>query len=456
MSEIDPERAADLSASALARAFLVGAADPVEVTEVCLARIGEAKEAAIFLAVTPERARREAAASRSRYAAGRPASPLDGVPVAWKDLFDMAGTVTTAGSALLANATPAERDSPVVAQLAAAGMVAVGKTNLTEFAFSALGLNPHFGTPANPHDATTPRVPGGSSSGSAVAVAARLVPTAIGSDTGGSVRVPAAFNGLVGHKSSEGRIRKDAVFALSDTLDTVGPLCRTVEDCVLMDAAMRGTHPVASRADLASLHIVVPETLVLEDCEPDVADAFEAAIGRLERAGVEVEWRVVPELAEAARISAEHGTLTALEAYANHRERIEGADVGEMDGRVVARILGGKRMSGLDVLTVINARRALSASLKQTLDGAFLAFPTVAHVAPEIGPLDADPDEFHKINLKTLRNTSIGNFLNTPGVAMPMASSSQMPVSLLLSATAGEDDALLSAALAVEKTVREG
>jgi len=454
MSELSPEAAADLSVAALSRAYLTGEADPVAVTEVCLSRIGVAKDAAIFIKVTAERARREAEAARARWAAGRPASPVDGVPVAWKDLFDMAGEVTTAASALFATAPAAEADSPVVAQLAAAGMVSLGKTNLTEFAFSGLGLNPHFGTPANPYDRETPRVPGGSSSGSAVAVAAGLAPVAIGSDTGGSVRVPAAFNGLVGAKSSEGRIDKTDVFPLSATLDTVGPLCRTVEDAILMDAALRGARPDIRRADLRGQRFVVCENVFFEDCEDHVVEAVEAAIRRLESAGAIVATLNLPEVAEAARLMADHGTLVAAEAYAFHKERIDGPEVAEIDSRVVARILRGKAMTAYDILTLQTGRQHLMASARATLDGAFLLNPTIAHVAPEIAPLDADPELFARVNLKTLRNTMIGNFLNWPGVSLPAASASPLPVGLLVSSFGGDDERLLSVAWAMEETVR--
>ncbi|GAB5375137.1 MAG: amidase [Acuticoccus sp.] len=454
MTDLSPDAAADLSVAALARAYLTGAADPVAVTETFLSRIAAASDAAVYLDVTAERARREAEAARARYKAGRPASPVDGVPVAWKDLFDMKGSVTTAASALLRHAPPAEADAPVVALLAGAGMVALGKTNLSEFAFSGLGLNPHFGTCANPYDSETPRAPGGSSSGSAVAVAAGLAPVAIGSDTGGSVRVPAAFNGLVGAKSSEGRIDKTGAFPLSDTLDTVGPLCRTVEDAVLLDAALRGAAPTVTRGTLAGRRLTVCESVFLDDCEPAVIDAFEAAVKRLEAAGARVETARLAEISEAARLIADHGAIVAAEAYFVHKERVDGPEVEEMDGRVVARILRGKAMSAYDILTLQTARRRLMASLRQTLDGAFILCPTVPHVAPPIAPLDADPEFFNTVNLKTLRNTMIGNMLDLPGVALPAASPSPMPVSLLVSATGGDDERLLSAAWAMEETVR--
>ncbi|MEM9221815.1 MAG: amidase [Pseudomonadota bacterium] len=456
MADLSPDAAADLSVAALSRAYLTGAADPVAVTETCLSRIEAASDAAIFLKATPERARREAAASAARWKAGRPASPVDGVPIAYKDLFNLAGEVTTAGSALLRHSPPAEADAPVVAQLTAGGMVTLGKVNLTEFAYSGLGLNPHFGTCANPFDPQTPRIPGGSSSGSAVAVAAKLAPVALGSDTGGSVRVPAAFNGLVGHKSSEGRIDKTGVFPLSATLDTVGPLCRTVEDAVLLDAAMRGAEATVRRANLADLRFVVCETLFFEDIEDAVADAVEAAVKRLEQAGAKVERRAMPEVAQAASLAAELGTIVSAEAYTYHQDIIDSPDVEEVDGRVVARIIRGKAMTATDLIKLQSARPRLMASVAAALDGALVLCPTVAHVAPEIAPLDADPEFYNTINLKTLRNTTIGNYLNWPGVALPAASPSPLPVSLLVSAMGGEDDRLLAAAWAMEQTVREG
>ena len=454
MSQLTPDAAADLTVAALSRAYLLGEADPVAVTETCLARIEAAKDASVFLAVTADRARAEAKASRERWKAGRPASPVDGVPLAWKDLFDMRGVVTTAGSALFRHAPPADADSPVVSNLATAGMVSVGKVNLTEFAFSSLGLNPHYGTCANPHDPVTPRAPGGSSSGSAVAVAAGLVPVAIGSDTGGSVRIPAAFNGLVGAKSSEGRIDKTGVFPLSYTLDTVGPLCRSVEDAILLDAAMRGTEPTVRRAPLAGLSFVVCESVVFDDVEPAVAEAVEAAVLRLEAAGAKVTAMRLPIIEEAVRAMTENGAFAAAEAYHFHKDRIDGPEVEEIDGRVVARILGGKKMSAADLITIHHARAQLMARLPQVLDGALMLSPTVAHVAPEIAPLDADPELFSKVNLKTLRNTMIGNFLNMPGVALPAASPSPMPVSLLVSGIANDDERVLGAAWAIEETVR--
>jgi aspartyl-tRNA(Asn)/glutamyl-tRNA(Gln) amidotransferase subunit A len=451
----DPARMLHLSAAALGRAIAAGAADAVEVCDAVLDRIAAYPDKAVFIKLTPERARREAEASAQRHRAGRPLGPLDGVPLAWKDLFDMAGEPTTAGSALYRQTPPVKTDAEVVANLSAAGMVSVGKVNLTEFAYSGLGLNPHFGSPRNPHDATTPRVPGGSSSGSAVSVAANLVPCSIGTDTGGSVRVPAALNGIVGFKTSEGRVSKQGCFPLSHTLDTVGPLARDVEDCILLDAALRGEMPGRiAQAELRGLRLVVATNVVQEELDEAVAANFERSLERLSSAGAKIEHRKLDLLDEVQRVTAAHGSLTAVEAYQVHHRHIESAEAEAIDPRVVARILGGRKMSGRDVIEVQLARRRLAAELAAELAGALLVMPTCAHTAPEIAPLEADEDLFHRVNLKTLRNTMIGNFLGTCGLALPNGHDAQgLPTSILFSAPGGGDDQLLSHGRALERTI---
>ncbi|MEM7695656.1 MAG: amidase family protein [Pseudomonadota bacterium] len=453
MPPLSPDDAADLSAADLARAYREGRTDPVAVTEACLSRIAAAQGSCIFITVTAERARAEAAAAKARYDAGTPASPLDGVPVAWKDLFDVAGTVTTVGSELFRHGPVAEADAVAVKNLCESGLVCLGKVNLSEFAFSALGLNPHFGTPENPHDRATARAPGGSSSGSAVAVAAGLAPIAIGSDTGGSVRVPAAFNGLIGAKSSFGRISIAGGFPLAASLDTVGPLCRTVEDAIFADAALRGVSQTVPTADLSALTLIVPDTFFFDDCEPAVVEAVEAAIQRLEAAGATLKPMAMPDVVTLSKTLAEHGTVVAAEAYQLHAERVEGPDVEEIDGRIVARILRGKAMSANDLVAIHQARTAAKGTLAAAIGEAFVVMPTVAHVAPAIAPLDADPDLFAATNVKTLRNTTIGNLLDWPGVALPAASASPMPVSLLVSGISGGDERVLAAARAMEMVV---
>lgn len=446
-----------ISAAALGRLYLAGVTDPVTATEVFLDRIRACPDQAVFLLLTEARARREAEASLKRYRAGRPLGPLDGVPVAWKDLVDLEGTVTTAGAEVLRHATPAKADAPIARHLAAAGMVSLGKVNLSEFAYSGLGLNPHYGTPLNPYD-TTPRAPGGSSSGSAVAVARGLAPCAIGSDTGGSVRIPAAFNGLVGLKTTEGRIDKSGVFPLSQTLDTIGPLARTVEDCILLDAALRGA--VATdirRAELSGLRLVVPENIVFDHAEDGVVANFERALAALTAAGATVERRHIAIFDEALAVGTAHGSLTAAEAYAFHRELMEGPDAARVDPRITSRIGGGKRMTAVDLLAIQAMRRRLTPALVAELDGALLAFPTVPHAAPEIAPLEADVELYHQTNLRSLRNTMLGNILTTCGLALPTGLDGRgLPTSLLLSAPAGDDSRLLAIGLAAEAAGIDG
>src|SRR6202167_4246284 len=275
-----------LSATEIGRLIARGRLDPVGVAELFLDRIARDRTNPSFILVTRERALEEAEASRKRHREGRAAGPLDGVPISWKDLVDMSGERTTAGSPLYSDSPPKEKDAPIVANLAAAGMVALGKTNLSEFAFSALGLNPHFGTPRNPRDPATPRIAGGSSSGAAVAIAGGLAPCAIGSDTGASIRAPASFCGIVGFKTSEGRIDKQGVFPLSRTLDTIGPMAHTVDDCMLIDMALRGVSETPVRPlDLSGVAFVVPDKSGIDDAEAAVAANLDGVMKRLDARG---------------------------------------------------------------------------------------------------------------------------------------------------------------------------
>lgn len=442
------------SAAEVGRAIAKGL-DPVEVADVFLERIAARKDQPVFITLTPGRARQEALASRDRHRKGRALGPLDGVPIAWKDLIDVEGAPTTAASALRRDIAAATADAPIVANATAAGMVTLGKVNLTEFAYSGIGLNPHYGTPSIPHDLKTPRAPGGSSSGSATAVSWGLAPCAIGSDTGGSVRIPSAFNGLTGYKSSEGRISKKGVVPLSITLDTIGPLARTVEDCVLLDAVLRGVTPVMpSLPPLSDIRLVVPENVMLADLDPAVAENFLASLEALGAAGVAIEHRRLPLLNEVVEMTKRHGTLIAAEAYAHYRDMLESDDAKKVDRRVVARMMMGKPMTKENVQAIRDGRQRLADELAAALGKAFLVMPTTPHTAPAIAPLEADDELFHKINLKTLRNTTIGNVLGTPGVAMPNGTDAKgLPTSLLVSALADDDDRLLAASLSLEVVI---
>ncbi|MQW85393.1 amidase [Sinorhizobium saheli] len=434
-----------------------GQLDPAALAMETLSRIESHADRSIFVGLTRERAEREAKAASARIKAGRSLGLLDGLPVAWKDLFDLAGSVTTAGSVVLADSPPAAADATVVAALAGAGMVSVGRTNMSEFAFSGLGVNPHYGTPRNPASADEHRIPGGSSSGSAAAVAAGLVPLAIGTDTGGSVRIPAALTGIVGYKATRGRYAMKGVFPLAGSLDSLGPLCHTVEDAIWADAGMHGlTAPVIRRAELGDLSIIVPETVVFDDAEPEVVRTFEAAVRRLEAAGVKVRRQPFPSFSEVFELTARHGALVTAEAHALHRERLAGPEAARIDHRVVARIRLGEKITVSDYIALLEARdRLIHETVERLKGGEFLAHPTLPHVAPPVAPLLADDDLFFKVNAKTLRNTLIGNFLDFCGVSIPCGEGAAgLPVGFLLSAPHHQDDRLLSAALALEALIR--
>ncbi|RUM27209.1 amidase [Rhizobium vallis] len=433
-----------------------GAADPVDVAEAIFESIANYADKAVFTRLTESRAMEEAVASSKRLREGRSLGLLDGIPIAWKDLFDIEGLATTAGSVVLAADASAERDAAVVGLLRQAGMVAVGRTNMSEFAFSGLGINPHYGTPVNPRSADLPRIPGGSSSGAGVAVAAGLVPVAMGTDTGGSVRIPAAFNGIVGYKATRGRYAMEGVYPLAKSLDSLGPLCRTVKDAVWIDAGMRGlTAPDVVERPLHGLELVVPENIVFEGAEPGVVAAFEAALERLQKAGVSIARTVIPAFDKIFDLMTRYGPLVTAEAFALHRERLAGPDADRMDHRVVVRTRLGSKTTLPDYLSILEARSRLVANVDRLVGDRLIAFPTVAHVAPPIKPLEQDDDLFFATNNKTLRNTALGNFLDWCGVSIPCGTgASGMPVGLLLSATARRDEALLGTSLAAEAIIR--
>lgn len=451
------EEIARRTASEIGLAFRSGEAGPSALTEYLLDRIAGSAASNIFISVTGDRARREAAEASRRYAGARPLGPLDGVPIAWKDLFDVAGSRTTAASALYRDAPVRDRDLRCVAHAASAGMVCLGKLNLTEFAFSGLGLNPHFGTPVNPNDTRDHRSPGGSSSGSGAVVAAGLAPCAIGTDTGGSVRIPASLNGVYGFKTSEGRIDKAGMVPLSRTLDTVGPLARSVEDCVLLDMVLRGAVATGvRRQDLASARIVVPENYVLDGCAPAVLENFAQCLRLLEKAGARIERRVVPEIDEIAAAVAAHGSLLAAEAYHEYGALVEGSGGERIDARVVHRIRQGGRVSAHDLLSIQDARARTMAALASALDGALVAMPTTPITAPRVAPLEADADLFHKVNLAVLKNTVIGNMLGFCGLAIPSGRDEEdLPTSILFCALMGRDEFLLGHGLEIERVLRD-
>lgn len=442
------------SASQIGRHLSVNKGGAVGVAKFFLKRI-EAQTSPIFLMVTRERALAEASAADWRLANGHGLSPLDGVPMAWKDLVDIAGTRTTVASELFRDNPIACADAPVVRNAARAGMVTLGKVNLAEFAYSALGQNPHFGTPLNPKN-LKPHAPGGSSSGSGVAVAAGLAPAAIGSDTAGSVRIPASFCGVVGFKTSEGQVTTDGVFSLSRTQDTLGPLAHSVEDCALIYQVLTGQlDGQINPCQLTKMRIIVPTGFVTDELSSSVSTNFQTSLDRLQSAGVQIRHMEIPALGVAANMLRDLGSIVAAEAFYEHRSVMDGTGAARMDERVRARIEIGRMMSAHDLVALQRQRACGMLQIYGALDGAFLAMPTTPDTAPAISVFDNDIDSFKYHNLRANRNTSIGSFYDLPGLAIPNGSNaSGLPTSFLLSAPSGADIRLLRAGMAAEKTIR--
>lgn len=437
------------SASELGRAIGSGELSPVWLTEDYLAAI-HAHPAGdrIYARLTEARALAEAQAAEARARAGLRLSPLDGVPVSWKDLFDSAGTATESGSRLLEGRVPAQ-DADVLRNATAAGLICLGKTHMTELAFSGLGLNPMTATPPNAHDPAL--VPGGSSSGAAVSVALDLAAAAIGSDTGGSVRIPAAWNGLVGFKTSHGRLPMGGTVPLVESFDTIGPLTRTVEDAALTFAALAGEKPVDLRgARLEGQRFAVIETVALEQCRAEPLAAFEGAVARLRDAGATVERIGFPALAEAMGLS---GVLFTTEAYGIWRDRIEAAP-DRMYPPIRERFRLGGAHSGADFVAAWRRLRAIRAEWSERMAAydAVLA-PTAAILPPDAARLQTDPDYFAAENLLALRNTRIGNLMGLSAVTLPTG----IPMTgLMLLGRAGGEEALLRTAAAAEGALGAG
>ncbi len=408
----------------------------------------------VFMRTHRESALAEAKASDGLRAHGIVPSPLAGIPVSVKDLFDVAGDITRAGSKVLADAAPAAADATVIRRLRQAGAIIVGRTNMVEFAFSGLGLNPHYGTPKNPWDRATGRIPGGSSSGAAVSVSDGMAAMGLGTDTGGSVRIPAALCGLTGFKPTAKRIPKDGTFPLSTTLDSVGPIGLSVACCALVDSILAGdVAQVPQALPLKGLRLGVVQDYVLEHLDGAVADAFGKALVRLSRAGARVTDVRFEALQRLPQIN-QKGGLVVAEAHALHRERIARSRA-DYDPRVASRILRGAEMCAADYVDVLGQRAALiaeSARLAAPYDA--LLMPTVIMLAPAIAPLEADEQLYGKTNMAMLRNPSVVNFLDGCALSMPCHEPGQGPVGLMVVGQSGEDRRLLAVGLALEPALR--
>ncbi len=434
----------------LARALAAGETTARALTESALAAI--AADPRAFTRLDPARARAAADAADAARAGARPASAFTGVPVSVKDLFDIEGEATPAGSMVLANAAPAGADAPAVARLNAAGLVVIGATQMSEFAFTGLGLNPHYPQPPNPRDPA--RVPGGSSGGAAVSVALGQAAGAIGTDTGGSVRIPAAFCGLVGFKPTQRRVTRQGAFPLSTTLDSIGPIANSVACCAALDGLIADA-PLAAAPSvrLAELSLGVPADYVLNDLEPAVAEAFDDALAALSRAGARVETFAFPELERIAAMNA-RGSIASVECYAHHRRLGLLSMRARYDPNVIARIEIAGAMSAADYLDLLAAREALigEANRRGRRFDALLA-PTCAVLAPRIDEV-RDPAVFARLNQLVLRNPAVVNMLDLCAVSLPMACAGPVPAGLMLVGATLDDARLLAIAAAVEPVVR--
>jgi aspartyl-tRNA(Asn)/glutamyl-tRNA(Gln) amidotransferase subunit A len=418
-------------------------------TEQALAKIADPKGegARACLTVYAEAARAAADAADTRARAGISLGPLDGAIVTIKDLFDVAGEPTRAGSKILVKAPPATADAPPVRRLRSAGTVIVAKTNMSEFAFSGVGMNPHFGTPGNPADRA--RVPGGSSSGAAVAAADHMCDIAIGTDTGGSTRIPAAVCGIVGYKPSKWRVATDGAFPLSFSLDSIGPLARTVEDCAKADAVMAGDeYAPLKAAPVAGLRLGVPQGMLLRDCDNTVGTRFGAARKRLSDVGARVTDEPMPLLDEMVAVNAKGGFAPA-EAFSIHRERLK-QHGDDFDPNVRARIERGANLSAADYVEMSRDR----ARLIRQMDAQAAAFdawllPTTPIVAPTIAEMQ-DTHTFNTKNMLLLRNTSTWNFFDMCAISIPVPGSG-LPVGLMLVARNGHDRRLFEIAAGIER-----
>ena len=442
----------DLTLAQWSEAQRAGHAQSSELTAIMLDRIAAVGDA-VFTRVFREQALSAALAADKRWSDGLPLSPIDGLPIAVKDLFDIEGFTTRAGSIALADAPVAHSDATVVQRLRQAGAVILGLTNMTEFAYSGLGINPHYGTPLSPWDRATGRVAGGSSSGSAVAVSDGMAIAAVGTDTGGSVRIPSAFCGLTGFKPTAHRVSLQGALPLSTSLDSIGPLARSVNCCFWLDAVMAGT-PERLSSSLESVVLkgrvfAQPNQLVLENMDATVARSYEAACQRLINAGARIESIDLPELDQLAVINSAGG-LTAVESWALHHEWL--AKTGERyDPRVASRIRRGQLINAADYQALRLKRRDWIRHVNQKISGFdALIMPTVPVVPPELAPLMLSDEAYARTNLLVLRNPSVINFLDGCSISLPCHKEGEAPVGLMLSCIADQDERLLSLAQACE------
>ncbi|ARP99781.1 amidase [Pseudorhodoplanes sinuspersici] len=440
----------------LARELASGGTTSRALVEECLARATDdaGEGSRVFTHLDSEAARMAADAMDRLRQAGAPLSCYAGIPVSVKDLFDIEGQVTCAGSMVLRDAPPASADATAVARLRRAGFVVIGRTNMTEFAYSGLGINPHYGTPLNPWRRDRGHVPGGSSSGAAISVTDGMAHAALGTDTGGSCRIPAAFTGLVGFKPTARRVSLRGALPLSSHLDSIGPIARTVGCCAIMDSVLSDTPvgPMLSRK-IDVLHLAVPVGVALTDLDDEVASAFDAALHRLMAKGVRIDHVPVPEFDEVATINAKGG-FTAAESYAWHR-RLLSKQRDSYDPRVSIRIERGTEQSAADYIDLLAARASLiERATRRIASYDAIVLPTVALTPPHIADLQSD-EAYGRANLLSLRNCTLINMMDGCAISLPVHKQGEAPVGLMLAAAADADRHVLSMAALLEPIVAQ-
>lgn len=434
-----------------------GATTSLRLTEAALERIAQSMREdgqAVFTHYDRDRALAAARASDARRQAGAPLSPIDGLPLSVKDLFDVAGEVTSAGSKLLRTAPAAEQNATVIERLLQAGAVLVGRTNMTEFAFSGIGINPHYGSPRNPWDPDARRITGGSSSGAAASVAGGMAVAAIGSDTGGSVRIPAALCGITGFKPTAARVPMDGVLPLAPSLDSIGPLAASVQCCAILDGIMSGQPwSPSAEVDLSRQRYAVPTTVVLGDMDPAVASAFGAALEKLRLAGARIDKIEIPEFDQWRDINRKGG-LVCAEAWQWHQSRLP-ADEALYDPLVSSRIYLGADITPAEYQEMLDARARWIASVEARVAGYdALILPTAPLIAPRISELEASEEAYFHANRLLLRNTNLINFLDGCALSIPCHAAGTAPVGLMIASTRMKDDHVLNIGLAMERLLQ--